>query len=757
MTTADIRYGGYLSSFLYSPSADARDSVPHIAFQPEDIARWKTVDLASDFEWQKIPAFVREAGGAVSLSGRFEDESRIDVLSPDDPSFWVPLGDRDGEDERFPISLKKYPVVEITYRCTTDDGHPAFIWTYPGGESLTHLPPSRRWTTMVYNLRHFGFPEQLNGFIFRLYTSARSLQTMEIDSVCFRGHTKGEAESLRKNEVRLSDRYTPPEYPVLDDFIPIGTYMNAETARRMAEQLGISMDEYWNLSLKDLVRTRHNAVILESFSKLTKEEWKGLLACAKHRKIRVLPLQETSPGESLDVATEIIEEWIRPSADDDTILAWSLCTEPEEDEFGPLMEVKQAIESVDPNHPVFCMTRHPSAYPLLARYFAASGINQYSSHFPWEIGDIVRNHVGLGTTQQFWMTGPAFTWATDTPEWSSCPELRIMINSAFANGARGWFSYTYHNDPVWMTGSCTRSLTGPFLAFSDLWQELRQCLGTLQPLLPLFHDTWPWHLPRNWYAWSERSGDHYEFPEGISPTSSYRLRGSDYNLYFIVSNDIRGMTTVTMDIPKEAMKGLEIYDVTDFVVDHRWAPMRLERSLQMVPGQARILMVAEKEVCTRWRRTITARLVDDYRSRAAFDLELSEAYQIDPGPIAEFVEREATGEEVESFLLDTRDAYAALHDRLHGHHALTTVQSHLIETMSVACASDGALCRLVRRGRIDEARTLGESLIPIARELTNLRLELYAGNAGGVMGLANEVRSRALAQLQTIREVVDAK
>lgn len=754
MAESKIAYAGYLSTFLYATDARNRSEAKHIHFSAEDIEGWKTADFDHDLEWKKVPAFVRKAEDAVSLSGRFDDEMRIDVLGSDDPSFWAPLGITQADDSRLPIDLTQYPILEITYRCLTDSAHPAFVWSYPGGESLTFLEPTATWRTAVYLLQHVNFPTKLESIVFRLYTAKRSMQTAEIRSVRFRAATPEESESIAKAANRATEQYEPPLYSVLNDFIPVGTFISAPTSQRMAKALGISMFDYWSLALQDLVRTRHNCAVIEQFTQLKADEWKELVSRAEHYDIKLLPLDDPPGMDDPGGAAEIVSRWIEPLKDSKAIFAWGLMIEPVEQDFDRLMKRKKIIETADPNHPAFCITRHATGFPLFARFFASAGLNQYASHHPWEIGDLVRNHVGLGTTQQFWMAGPAFTWGTDTPDWATCPEMRIMVNSSFANGARGWFSYTYHNDPIWLTGSCSRSLTGPFLAFSDLWQELKQTLGTLQPLLPLFHKTWPWHLPRHWYAWSERSGDHYEFPDGIPPTSSYRLRGPDYNLYFIISNDIRGMTSVTMDIPKKVMKGLEIYDATDFVSEHKWEPMRLERHLQMVPGQARVLMVAEKDVCSHWRQEIASGLIEDYRHRAMIEVRLAEAYQIDPGAIEQYLDRDLTGQDMEKFLLEVRDAYSALQDRIHAHHALSTVRSHIIESMSVACASDGALCRLVRRGRLEEAHDLGEKLLPIAKEFTNLRLELRAGNAGRVIGHADEVRSRALAVLNEIRSAV---
>jgi len=754
-TTMDFEYGGYLKGLLYAPDPKARENVPSIVFTSKDLAHWNTRDFESDFEWKRIPALRQQRGEIVRLTGRFEDEVRMDTLSPDDPSLWVSLSTIGIDAPQMPIDVSAHPIVEITYRCLSENAVPAMGWTYPGGLNITRLPRTRRWRTVVHRAQHFSCPRQLDDVVVRLYSTARSTETLEIESICFRAMTRGEQEAIQKEEVRLRDTMKPPHYPVLDEFLPLGVYLNGETARRMAELLGIGLDEYWSLALEDIVRHHHNAVILEQFERMSEAEFRAFLGHAEAYGLRVLPMQDFPLDEDSEFFDSVVEEWIKPHVGSKAILAWSVCVEPSENDFAGLMRAKQKIEAADPHHPVYLLTRHPSAYPLYAPFFAASGFDRYTSHSPWEVGEMVRSHFGLGSTQQFWMAGPTFTWATGTPEWSTCPEMRIMVNSAFANGARGWFSYSYHNDPIWLSGSCMRTLTGPFLAFSDLWLELDQCMERLNPLLPLINNTWPWHMPKHWYAWSARAGDHYDFPEGVAPTSSYRLRGPDYNLYFIISNDIRGMATVTIDIPPDVMKGLEIYDITDYVHTAQWQSMRLERRLQMVPGQTRILLVAEAQVCAHWRDVIADRMIKNYEHQTAIHLPLAESYDVSTAKLRALMENQSMdGGNYLDRLHGFREAYGEFMNTIYDHAPFTLARSSILETMSATCACDGALCRLVRRGRMEEARTLGEEVIPLAREFTNLRLDLRNGHANRILGHCEDLSRRAQQTLRTIRETI---
>lgn len=749
----DYEYQGYLATILYAPDPEAYTQVDHIDFTADDIMKWTTRDQPWEKQWQKIPPLRKRNGDAVQFTARFHDEPRIDVLPAGDFGFWAPLGTIGAKDKRFPLDLRRYPAFEITYRCATENAALGIAWSYPGGLNVQKLPRTMKWRTVVLRAQHFGFPVQLNDFVIRLYSSARTTESAEIKSVRFRGLTKSELEACYKDETRLKDRDKAAPYAVLDDFIPLGCVLNAETARRMAAMLGIGLAEYWTFALRDIAAHHHNCIMLEEYQRLTEAEWRALLAMLPDFGLRIVPVQHTLPNDDPAYIDEMLATWVKPYADEPAILSWMLMDEPREADFARVLALKAKVKEADPNHPMAVVTRHPSAYPLLAPFFAASGINYYASHAPWNIGELVRNHVGLGPAQQFWLMGPGFTWATGTPEWNSCPELRIMVNSAFANGARGWFTFAYHNDPIWVTGSCMRSLAGPFLAFSDLWLEMDRCMERISVLAPLLHKTWPWHLPKHWYAWSARSGDHYEFPEGVSPTTSYRLRGPDYNLYFIISNDIRGMATVNMDIPRDAMRGLAIYDVSDFLTSYEWKPMSLERHLQMVPGQARILLVAEESVCGYWRDILAGRMIVNLKRAAALNFPMCEAYRVDTSAIRALVDLPPTGDPLAE-LHNLDRAYHDMQNRIYAVDAATRARSSIVEAMAAACACDGALCRLVKRGRLEEARTLGEEVIPLAREFTHLRIDLEAGHAERILPHCEDLSNRVNQLLKRIRAAI---
>ncbi|MDX9972761.1 MAG: hypothetical protein RBU21_07220 [FCB group bacterium] len=745
-------YSGYLKTLLREPNEAEREQAESIVFTSDDIAAWTTSDVASDLEWRDIPAQRTRTPDGVRLLGRFDDVRRIDSLSSDDPSFWVPLGTLGWNDPRFPIDLNRYPIVEITYRCTSENARPAWVWRYPGGLYLDYLPATRRWRTIIRRIPHFGFPNQVDSLVFRLYSASRSTETVEIQSIRFRAMTPTEAEATANNERHLLEEAKPKHYPLLDEFMPLGVYMNALSARRLAEMLGISIEEYWNFAFEDVATHRHNTIILEDVSGLSPVEWRELVALAASHALRLVPVFDLGRYETLEQQRQFVEERIKPYAESEAILAWSLYDEPPEHEFPNLLRLGRIVEEMDPNHPLVVITRHPSAYPLYAPFFAASGIDHYTSHAPWEFAEMVHSHAALARGQQFWMVAPAFVYATGTPEWSSCAEMRLMVNLTFANGARGWSVFAYHNDPMWIHGSCQRSLTGPFLTFSDLWAELGERMERFHALAPLLLQAEPARMPEQWYATSAPSSENLHLPEGLTATSSFRLRGPNYNLYFVVSNNVRGMASVNIKIPREIMHGLEIYDVFDFCQNRVWEPMNLERHLEMFPGQARVVLVAAPDVCAHYGEVLAKRLAEEDRRQLEIELKLARVYDLPLAEIEELLSCAGTGGPFQE-LNDLDRAQDMMVDLLYEHPTITPARTGITEASAIVCACDGALCRLLARGLHDEAREFGLKVVPLAREIAHLRIELRQGRADAVLPQCESLTKRAQRLLAEIRSL----
>jgi hypothetical protein len=748
-------YSGYLKTLLYKPDPYIRDSLDHIEFTADDIAEWDTVDDETDKEWVHIPVFVERTDDGVILRGRFEEMRSIEYLDKNDPSFWVPLSSRNTGDERFPVDTSKYPVVEVTYRCKTPKARPAWMWHYPGGLHFDGLQPSPEWRTIARKLYHFGFPEQITDLTFRLYSTTRSREAFEIHSVRFRAMSPGEQEACSKHYAQLREKEVVRQYPLLGDFMPAAVYMKAGTARRQAEAMDMSLDQYMRLALEDIARHHHNCVALEEIETLSRREWEQMLALAGNFGIRFLAMYDW-PLDDLDdegkKLRQLVDENIVPWKDSPDILGWTICDEPPDHTFQAHLDARHLIEEADPNHPLCVMMREPNSLPLFAPFFAASGMTFFKSHLPWQAGEMIQTHYPLSRGQQFWFVSPAFVYGTDTPEWHTCPEMRLMLNSAIANGVRGCFSFTYHNDPIWMNGNCKRSLTGPFLTFSDIWFELGHRFERLQALSPLFLSAKPCEKPGIDIRITWNRHGRSQLSEDIPAIRWHWLEGPDFLLLYIVNNDIGEVSSVYIDTPDVMPGGLAIYDVSDFVRNRSWVEMKRSRHLEMFPGQGQVLLLGEEHVCENWRGRIVEKIMQNDRRQIAVDMEFARLYDLDVSRVAEIMPQIGSGAPLVD-LLQIRQARDMLLNCIYESPAITEPRSRLIRANAGICGCDGALCRLLKKGKADAAHELGLKVLPLSRKMTQLRLRLRQGKGAEILEESENLSRRILERLAEIRKL----
>lgn len=308
-------YAGYLKEILYATEDNARGSVEAIVFGPAELAQWAAKDLCPDKAWSSIPASRIRREDCVRLMGRFEDVRRIDILPADHPGFWAPLTSLGAKDDRFPIDLRKFPIFEITYRCASDTAFPEVVWGYAAGLQAIALPPSQAWRTVALRIPHFGFPGTLDTVTVRLRSTSRTTQSMDIASIRFRAMTPAEEEALRKADLQLDAHPKPKHFDILDKFLPLGVCMDAASARRLTELLGLSLPEYWGLTLEDIVKHHHNCVAIENVNQLSAGEKAELLHCAKTYGMKlVLHLAGPQKGDA-DDWQEFIDRNVKPYAD----------------------------------------------------------------------------------------------------------------------------------------------------------------------------------------------------------------------------------------------------------------------------------------------------------------------------------------------------------------------------------------------------------------------------------------------------------
>ncbi|MEA3364338.1 MAG: hypothetical protein U9Q79_01740, partial [Candidatus Hydrogenedentes bacterium] len=588
--------------------------------------------------------------------------------------------------------------------------------------------------------------------ILRLYSTARATESAEIREVRFRAMTEEETEACRRDsETRQST--LPPRASILDDFLPLGVYVDAEMAQRLAQTLGISVSEYWQLLFEDIVRHHQNCVAIENAQRFTQEDWREMHAAAHEYGVKFVPMYGLPLSDDPQFLKDSVDELVRANADVPGVLAWGLNTEPREQDFNKLLTIRDLVHDADPQHPFVITTRDPGKFALFAPHFAAMGINHFHSRNSWGVEEVLETHLKLSRGQQFWVVAPGFVWGSGAPEWPTCPELRLMVNSAFATGARGFFTYAFHNVPVWIGGSFQRTLTGPFLTFSDLWQELDQRMQRIGALGPLLLSARPEPIPEGSYTMTLRSEEKAQLPDGVPLTTASRLLGDGYSLFFLVSHDIRGMASINLRINPEFVQEYEVYDLSDFIQNRRWKRMPLERHLEMFPGQAHVLLIARPEKCIHFRDVVAARLMEDDRQQLAINMRLARQYSIDVSPVEEFLDG-PRGQDTLEKLSHMDWARDRLLELIYANPEISDARSRIIEVSAALCACDGALCRLHGMGKTEQARELGLKVLPIARELTHMRLELRHGRGRHVLDQTRGLSQRALALVIEIRAQV---
>ncbi|MFP4502376.1 MAG: hypothetical protein ACLFTT_15350 [Candidatus Hydrogenedentota bacterium] len=743
-------YSGFLKTALTAPDQEAADAAAAVVFTHEDLAQWSLTDQANEKEWQQVPVHCDRREACVRLEGRFEDVRRIDNLRPDDPSFWVALSSRNWRGQGFPMDVLEYPVAEITYRCATPNARPAWLWSYEGGEHFDGLRPTNAWRTIARLVPHFGFPRQITSLTVRLFSGKRTTEAIEVSRIRFRALTPHEAEIVEERETWLAPLREKPHYPVLDTFMPFGTYIAGGTAKRMAQLMDISLGDYWRLAFEDMVRHYHNSVTVEEIEALEQTEWRDLLVMADSFNIRVHAQLDWPLDDYDNQAEQLFDTYVRPTRDAQALFAWSIRGEPPEHMFENYLKGRAHFEQEDPTRPLTVIMRNADSFPLYAPFLPAAGISHFKSQSAWDIGSIIDTHLPLQNGQQFWLVAPTFTYATDTPTWYTCPEMRLMLNLTLAHGGRGWFAHTYHNVPLWMGGAFQRSLTGPFLTFSDLWAEIGLRVERLHALTPLFLQARPATEGAISFRLEVEPTPRRNRPRDVPAVMCRILSNEQFSLYYIINNDIVDVTPVNLLFEEDPEIG--VYDVSDYVRTRQWQPMDRRRHIEMFPGQGRVILAGPHAVCQSARRQIAERMLEDDSRQIAVDLGLARRYDLPTGAVQQLMETVGNGvphEDAEN----THEARNRLIDLVYGSPHIYEARSKLIEVSAAICGCDGALCRLVGQGKVDQAHELGEQVLSVARELTHLRLELREGKGGQIRDYCNDLARRTLEQLQRIRSV----
>lgn len=747
---SNYSYHGCLRQLQTSPDPEALAKLQHVDFSGDSLNSWKCEDDPAEKEWQQVVSQAKPSSNGLVLQGFFTDIRPLDNLKKSTALYWAPLSVSAEEDERFPLDCARYPLVEITYRGLTRHARLACQWSYPGGAHLVHLETTGDWRTAALMIPLRGFPGEITRFTLRVYASTRSEESVEIAQVRFRELLPEEQQTLDFYFAVSPDMSAPRKYPLLDEHLPFGVSMDADTVSRLANMMDINYFDYWRLAFEDIARHHHDCVIVERMEMMTDENRSILVDLAENFGLRLIPTFRWPLEQFEEKGDEWIRTYIEPHAASRGIFAWNIHDNPEEHYFKSYLSARDKIAAVDTRHPVVFHSRQADTFPLYAPHFAAAGFSHFKPGDALSVKDSLRTHLPLMGGQQLWITAPAFVRASGAPEWSTSPQLRMMLNMTLANGARGWMAHCYHNTPVWLNGHYQRSLTGPFLTFSDLWAELGTRIERLSVMAPLFLYARPMNESNPFgIKVTARKSVKSPLAQDEDALSVFWLEGPDYYLCHLINNDAGHVTSVDLSFPDSFPGNMEIYDTTALVRIRAWAQAPRRQHLEMSPGQGQLYLIAKAPVCLHWREVFARRILTADQRQTKVDLELARQYELD----VEGIENTLRARDEEMSLEELHSARAAkdaLFNLIYATPAIYETRELLVKASSIIRGCDEAICSLHGQENIKKARKLGPKVVPYARTLTELRLRLRRGYGNEIKHEAEDLVQKSLELLHTI-------
>jgi len=760
MENAQYIYRGLLGKMKEIPSLEKRNKCAHITFSADDLTKWSLEDDPGEQEWKGIPATkkIEDMDGekVFILTGNFSNVYRLNLLKEmERPSFWVPLSTRTSSVPHFPIAQNKYPIVELTYRMQYGKCMPAWTWHYTTGQFFEFLNMDFKWTTVARAWCYNTFPRKMENFALRLYSFTRTKETMYIHSIRFREPTEEENKLLNSKESLQINHEKPITYPILNNFFPMGTYINANTAKDMAYLLKTDLSSYLDLLFEDISLHYHNTVFVEDFYDFLPGDQEVLFDISEKYNIKlILPLEEENTRLELSKISSVIkdkEHTIKRYASDGNLFGWVIKENPSDEELEPYLRLKKEIERIDEKHPVIYLTREANAFPLYAAISSVSGLTHWKTRNPWELGQLIKTHIKFVSGQQLWAIGPTFVFGSGAPEWNSAPEIRLMINLALSNGARGWLSYTYHNIPLWAGGECQRSLTGPFLTFSDIWQELGGRLGRFYALAPLLMSAKPSAPPDFAPDIQSRKHPRSRCPESIDILANFWMKGNDFWIFYLINQDTSEVTGINVNFHSLFPDRYRIYDATQFVRTYKWEEIPKSFHREMFPGQGQILLITTPEVYKHWEEIIAKRIFESVEQQAYINIKMQKPYLTSPEKWTDEIKEHKKKEPIDALnrIVETKNQIT---NSIYSIEELYKSRGKLLEIGSILCACDGVLCRLLDEGKTASVDEYKDMVIKAAGDLIKYRISIYKGEGKVVLPAMEKLSKNLLNILQKLRQ-----
>ncbi len=753
-------YKGLLSRIKEIPTPEEREKCASITFYPEDLMKWSIEDDPGEEEWKGIPVkrAIEELEGEKVLrwTGDFSGLRRLNFLKDmEKPSFWVPLSTRTNTVPHFPISQNKYSIVEFSYRMQYGKCVPAWTWHYTTGQFFEYLDMDFKWTTVARAWCFNSFPRKMDNFALRLYSFTRTKETMYVRSIRFREPTEKEKNFLNKKDILQLSNEKPIHYTLLDNFFPIGVYINANTARNMSHLFKTDLASYLDLLFEDISLHYHNVAFVEKFYDFLPGDQEVLFETSKKYNVKlIISLEEENILLDPSKATSYFKEkehTIKRYATEDNLFGWVIKENPSDVEADTYIQIKKKIEQIDEKHPVIYLTREANAFPLYTQFSSVAGLSHWKSKNPWELGQVIKTHMKFINEQHLWVIGPTFVFGSGAPIWNSAPEIRLMINLAISSGARGWLSYTYHNTPLWSGGECQRSLTGPFLTFSDVWQELGGRLGRFYSLASLVMSAKPSSAPDFRPDIQSRKHPRSRCPGNVDILMNTWMKGDNFWLLYIVNQDTSEVTGVNINFHSALPEQYRVYDATQFVRSYQWEELPPSLHREMFPGQGQIMLIATPEECQRWGEIIMGRIFNYIEQQIFIDIELLKPYLSSIDKIADKV-RELGEKRSINALHKMVEIKNQVTNTIYSTEDLYKVRGKLFEVGAILCACDGVLCRLLSESKNSIVEKYKEEILQLAGEFIKCRMGVREGKGKKFLAPIGKLSERLSIILQELRQ-----
>jgi len=330
-----------------------------------------------------------------------------------------------------------------------------------------------------------------------------------------------------------------------------------------------------------------------------------------------------------------------------------------------------------------------------------------------------------------------------------------MINLAISSGARGWLSYTYHNIPLWSGGECQRSLTGPFLTFSDVWQELGGRLGRFYSLASLVMSAKPTSPPDFVPDLQSRKHPRSRCPDSVDILVSTWMKGEKFWLFYLVNQDTSEVTGVNINFRSALPEQYRVYDATQFVRSYQWEELPQSFHREMFPGQGQIMFIAKPEECQQWGEIIMKRIFEYLEQQIYIDIELLRPYLSSVEEITDKVKDLKEKQSINT-LQKMVEIKNQVTNTIYATEDLYKVRGKLFEVGAVLCACDGVLCRLLSESKTTIIDKYKEEVLKLAGEFIEYRLGVREGKKKKFLTQIEKLSERLYTILQELRRNVSS-